>query len=79
MLRVLVVEDDSDVRAAICDALRDAGHEVTGLGDGQQGLEHILSKTFDLVVTDVRLPKLGGLALFHKIREVAPSAMLSCA
>ena len=73
MLRVLVVEDDSDVRAAICDALRDAGHEVTGLGDGQQGLEHILSKTFDLVVTDVRLPKLGGLALFHKIREVAPS------
>ncbi len=73
MLRLLVVEDDADVRAGVCDALRDAGHEVVGLGDGQLALEQIVTTTFDVVVSDVRLPGVSGLALFRKTREVAPS------
>ena len=72
MLRVLVVEDDPDIRAAVTDALRDAGHDVVTVSDGQLGLEQVVSTTFDLVVTDVRLPKVGGVALFGKVREVAP-------
>jgi len=73
MLRVLVVEDDPDIRTAVTDALRDAGHEVVTVADGQLGLEQVVSTMFDVVVTDVRMPKLSGVALFHKVREVAPS------
>jgi DNA-binding NtrC family response regulator len=73
MLRLLVVEDDSDIRAAVCDALRDAGHEVVGVGDGQRGLEQVQTSTFDVVITDVRLPKLDGMGLFQKVRELAPN------
>jgi DNA-binding NtrC family response regulator len=73
VLRVLLVEDDIDVRAAVLDALRDAGHDVTAVGDGRVGLEHVLATTFDVVVTDVRLPGLDGLTLFKKVREIVPS------
>jgi len=72
MLRILVVEDDSDIRTAVCEGLREAGHAVVEVGDGQQALEHVLSTTFDVVVTDVRLPRLSGTALFRKVRELAP-------
>ena len=37
MLRILVVEDDSDIRTAVCEGLREAGHAVVEVGDGQQG------------------------------------------
>ncbi len=73
MLRVLVVEDDPDIRSAVSDGLRDAGHDVVAVADGQLGLEQVLSTTFDVVVTDVRIPRLDGVALFHKTRDVAPA------
>jgi len=72
MLRVLLVEDDADVRGAVEESLRQAGHDVTSVVDGQLGLEQILVTSFDLVISDIRLPRLGGLALFRKIREVSP-------
>ncbi len=72
MLQVLLVEDDPDVRGAVEDALREAGHDVTSVVDGQLGLEQVMARSFDVVVSDVRLPRLGGLALFAKIREVSP-------
>ena len=73
MLSVLAVEDDSDIRVAVCEALRDAGHEVLGLADGQQALERIRSTTFDVVITDVWLPNLDGAALFRQVREISPT------
>ena len=60
MLRVLVVEDNPDIRSAVSDGLRDAGHDVVAVADGQLGLEQVLSTTFDVVVTDVRIPGSTG-------------------
>jgi DNA-binding NtrC family response regulator len=71
-LRILVVEDDPDVRAAVCDALAAAGHEVDSVADGQLALEKAAAVTFELVVTDVRLPRVDGLTVFRKVRHLAP-------
>jgi DNA-binding NtrC family response regulator len=71
-LRILVVEDDTDVRGAVADALRTAGHDVSAVSDGQLGLERASASAFDLVVSDVRLPKVDGLTLFHEVRRTSP-------
>jgi DNA-binding NtrC family response regulator len=72
VLQILLVEDDADVRGAVEDALREAGHYVVTTADGLLGLEQVTAKSFDVVVSDVRLPRLGGLDLFRKIRELSP-------
>jgi DNA-binding NtrC family response regulator len=71
-LRILVVEDDSDVRAAVVHALRDAGHDVSDVADGQQAVEHVSATSFGVVITDVRLPRMDGLTVFRRTRELSP-------
>jgi DNA-binding NtrC family response regulator len=71
-LRILLVEDDPDVRDAVATALRDAGHEVVELDDGAAALLRLSNDVFDLLVTDVRLPKVSGLVIFRHARAVAP-------
>ncbi len=72
MLRILVVEDDADVRRAVVVALTDAGHTITEVTDGAAAIERVSAATFDVVVTDVRMPKADGVAVFRHTRKVAP-------
>jgi two-component system response regulator HydG len=53
-------------------ALREAGHDVVERADGAGALERISAEFFDVVVTDVRLPKVDGLAVFRHARQVSP-------
>jgi len=71
-LRILFVEDDPDVRGAVLPALRDAGHDVLDVADGGAALDRLATDRFEVVVTDIRLPKADGLAIFRRAREVAP-------
>lgn len=71
-LRVLLVEDDPDVRFAVASALGEAKHDVVEVGDGAAALERLASQSFDVVVSDIRLPGVDGLAVFRRAREVAP-------
>jgi DNA-binding NtrC family response regulator len=73
-LRILVVEDETDVRAALIDSLRDAGHEVDGASDGATALGVLATTPFDVVVTDVCMPNVDGLALFRRIRDMPDPA-----
>jgi two-component system, cell cycle sensor histidine kinase and response regulator CckA len=71
---VLLVEDNDDLRLLILQMLASLGYSVTELRDGQQALEHILSGTaLDLVVSDVVMPNMSGVELYHKARERSPS------
>jgi DNA-binding NtrC family response regulator len=76
MLRILVAEDDANVRDAVASALRDAGHDVTDVADGQRALEHATATNFDALVSDVRLPRMNGLALFRRVRELSPRTVV---
>ena len=73
MLKLLVVDDEPDICSLISDALVDEGHEVTCAADGALALELASATPFDVVVADMRLPGLDGLALFRRLREESPT------
>lgn len=67
-LRILLVDDEPTIRLSIGDALKAAGHDLTVVSDGALALEQLESRVFELVVTDIRLPKANGLQIFSKSR-----------
>jgi DNA-binding NtrC family response regulator len=72
MLEVLLIDDEATIRLSVGDALRDAGHQVTIASDGAEGLALVTSKVFDVVVTDIRLPRADGLTIFRRVRSESP-------
>jgi two-component system KDP operon response regulator KdpE len=69
MSRVLVVEDESGIRKVVRDALEREGHEVETAVDGQEALELCEGRDFDLVITDLAMPRVSGLDLVREIRR----------
>ncbi len=67
--KLLLVEDERIVRITV-DALAKAGYRVTDLADGAAALRAAEAERFDIVLTDVRLPGLDGIALFRRIRQL---------
>jgi two-component system response regulator AtoC len=72
--KLLLVEDERIVRITVRDALARAGYRVTDLSDGASALRAAEAERFDIVLTDVRLPGLDGIALFRRIRQINPDA-----
>ncbi|MGE5243914.1 MAG: ATP-binding protein [Betaproteobacteria bacterium] len=69
---ILVVEDEAALAAAVIDALRDAGYVVDRAGDGEEALAKIREQAFDLVVCDLKMPRLDGKAFYRTLSAVAP-------
>lgn len=78
-LRVLLVDDDPDIRAVARLALeRLGGFEVEDVGEGEMAIERAAAAAPDLVVLDVMLPGLGGAAVLERLRGLpAPVVMLT--
>jgi DNA-binding NtrC family response regulator len=72
MLRVLLVDDDPDIRNYVGAAIREHGHAVTEAVDGEEAMEHLVATRFDVVVSDIRLPKHDGIAVFRRARRESP-------
>ncbi|MEZ4273361.1 MAG: response regulator, partial [Myxococcota bacterium] len=72
MLNILLVDDEPSIRLTVADALLSAGHEVEVASNGQEAMTIMERRTFDLVVTDIRMPKLDGLSLFRQVRQMSP-------
>jgi len=70
-MRVLVVEDNSDIAANIGDFLTDQGFVVDFAGDGITGLHLAVVEDFDVIVLDLNLPGMDGLDVVRKLREDA--------
>ena len=69
MMRVLIVEDDAEVRAYMAKGLREAGHVAETAGDGEQGLEMARDGGFDVLVVDRMMPVRDGLSLIETLRS----------
>jgi two-component system KDP operon response regulator KdpE len=69
MSRILLVEDEPGMRKVVRDALERAGHEVDTAVDGQEALERFGEQSFDLIVTDLNMPELGGRELVQEVRK----------
>ncbi len=70
---VLVVEDEPALAAAVAEALTDAGYSVDRAGDGEEALERIEQREYDLVVCDLKMPRLDGMAFYRAIAATAPA------
>jgi len=71
-LNILLVDDEPDFNLLVAEALTDAGHHVTTAANGEEALSLITSELFDVMVCDIRLPKLDGLSLFRRTRQESP-------
>src|SRR4051812_24681811 len=68
-LRVLVVEDEPNIRELVCLHLGLEGYSCDGAADGQEALNRTESERFDLLVLDVMLPRLDGVSLCRAVRR----------
>jgi len=71
--KVLFVEDDDSAREALTQFMSTFFHTITEACDGEDAWNKFNSNTFDLVITDINMPKLNGLELTAMIKEEAPS------
>jgi DNA-binding response OmpR family regulator len=60
MARILIAEDEPDIRELVAFTLRFAGHEVTPTSNGEEALNHAMQVVPDLILMDVRMPKMTG-------------------
>src|SRR4051812_16673485 len=73
MLNILVADDEPDLCSLIADTLADEGHTVTCAKDGAEATALVTAASYDVVLADVRLPKVDGLTLFRRLRAQSPS------
>ena len=77
--KILIVEDEIDIREGISEYLSEVGYDVMVAEDGQEGIDLIKSNEFDLVLLDIMLPKINGFGVLSQIREISdvPVMMLT--
>ncbi len=68
-MRILVVDDEKIKRVTLADDLATQGHDVVAASDGEEALEHLRNGPFDVVVTDLKMPKLDGIELLRRIKQ----------
>jgi two-component system NtrC family sensor kinase len=71
-LRILVVDDEPHIQHYMRATLEAWGHRVAVASDGKQGLAQALAEPFDVIVSDLRMPELGGREMFDRLRETRP-------
>jgi two-component system response regulator AtoC len=76
MKRVLVVDDEPGLRQSLGLLLTDAGYVVTAEQDGKRALERATAEPFDLILCDVRMPGLDGIAFLRQFRERGGNALV---
>jgi two-component system KDP operon response regulator KdpE len=76
MSRILVVDDEAAIRKVVRDALEKAGHEVDTAIDGEEAVAFLEGREFDLIVTDLNMPRLDGLELVRVVRRTSTVPVL---
>ena len=76
MQRVLVIDDDEQVRALLCEILERAGFEVMAASNGVEGLKLYRSQPADLVITDLIMPEKEGVETILELRSQFPNARI---
>src|SRR4051812_41341755 len=71
-VRVLVVDDHLAMAEMVSEGLIERGYDVVAVGTGREGMRRLTSEAFDALVTDLRMPDVGGLELLAEAKRGAP-------
>jgi len=74
--RILLVDDEENFRRSLALMLHQAGYEVDGLGDGQEALRRLGGEIYDLIITDLRMPGIDGMALLEEVKRIHPETLV---
>jgi len=75
-VRILIIEDDDEMRALLKDCLMEEGTETDSARDGCEAYQKLIEESFDLVITDIQMPGLTGLDILPVIRKIQPQASI---
>ena len=70
-MRILIVDDEKIKRITLADDLSAVGHEVVTAGDGEEAWTQLQTAQFDVVVSDLKMPRLDGIDLLKRIKQGA--------
>jgi two-component system response regulator PilR (NtrC family) len=76
MTSILVVDDDRGMREFLEIMLTREGYKVATTGDGVKALSQCRKETFDLVITDLKMPKMDGIGFLRQIKDISPETMV---
>jgi two-component system, NtrC family, nitrogen regulation response regulator NtrX len=74
MAKLLIIDDEKAIRGALRDILEYEGYSIEEASDGEQGLELVTQNDYDVVLCDIRMPKIEGLDLLQKATEMGKGA-----
>jgi len=72
MNRILLAEDDNDMRRFLAKALQNAGYDVVSFDNGRSAYERIREEPFTLLLTDIVMPEMDGIELARRATELDP-------
>lgn len=68
--RILIIDDENDINLALKVVLENDGFEVTTFNDPLEALRNLKTNLYDLVLLDIRMPKMDGLSVYQRIRKL---------
>ena len=74
--RILIIEDEKSLREVLRILLEEEGYEITTASNGLEGMDYIQNDIFDLVVTDIKMPKADGFEVLKKVKGISPSTIV---
>ena len=72
MASILIIDDDKAIRKTLTEILRYEGYKVDEAADGEEGLRKFSSTAYDLVLCDVKMPKMDGIEFLEKSKMINP-------
>jgi DNA-binding NtrC family response regulator len=71
--RLLIVDDETELKSALCETLADEGYETVGASNGAEGLKALERQDFDLLLSDLMMPGMDGIQMLRKALESDPN------
>jgi two-component system, NtrC family, response regulator PilR len=74
--KILVVDDEKSIREVMSIMLKRAGYDVTEVSDGDQAIGQVNKEIYDLVITDLRMPKANGMDVLKAVKSISPETVV---
>lgn len=72
MSKIIVIDDEGDIRVVVAEVLKRAGYDVVTASDGGEGLAMLAADGADMVITDIIMPGIDGVAVMNEVRKTHP-------